>query len=145
MKYIALTDQNKSQSIINDIDWEHSFVKDVHLISPTYLEGDGVVAPDAAMFLRVCICIPENPSKWIEFTFEEVSMMNVSMKYDILPVINIKRNEVEFHLSCNECVSVKCKALKFRCLDTITNGGLESFYSYETIFESTGLLSDDFS
>ncbi len=70
-KFILLTSEN-FLTHINSFDWEDAFIKEVKVLSPSYVDDDGgIVALDSKFDMNASVCLPEDPKKSIEFIFKK--------------------------------------------------------------------------
>lgn len=132
--YIELNSNDKVNSLLENIVWEDAFIKESHSYSASYLTPYAIFAADSAHSLRLAICLPENGEKIVEFLFESVEEVFLSVQMDIMPRICFKHNCVEFSLFEGSNHITRCRSVFFRVL--------ENFYSSDcAIYTSDDLYA----
>ncbi len=138
MKWNKLKDiDNFKKKVIEQIEWEEAFIKEISLLSPSYLDGNGIVAHDFLPCLKVFLAAPNSEFPCIELLFLEVN--KISFSFDICEQLII---EEEYGKICfsftDKNERATCAKVYFR-EPGIENLGYGAKYSFENIFDKSGM------
>lgn len=133
-RYEDITSKKQFDELIGIMDWESAFIKESHFYSSSHLIEQGIAAPDSMLTLKLAFCLPANESKLIEFKFEEVTDIAISVPYDIAPTIMTYHNEIVFMLSAESSASVKCRKIRYRKLADYLAGDI-AVYMQEELYQ----------
>jgi hypothetical protein len=94
-----MNQQENLNSILANIDWHHAFIRELHLVSPSYYDAEKefTVAPDCKPDAFVLIFTGDLSCSHIELVFHEVEKLNIPCDMDICPTCIVKK----------DCVMVK--------------------------------------
>ncbi len=126
-------------SIYND---EHCFIREAHVIYPTYLRRNPIstIAAESRFGLRIHICNPDEKHPGLELVFLDVDRFHTESGNPFKLWGKISDNMVMIGFSSDERPSIVARLCKFREL------GLESWgptlrYSYDNIFNEDGFAT----
>jgi hypothetical protein len=93
----AIESQAELERVLSRPDWSHAFIREAHLESPSYLlDEESVVAPEAPPVFRLLVGTLDPAHPAVEFVFEEVSSIDVSLRGGIAPVGTLDPGGVTF-------------------------------------------------
>lgn len=142
MEWIQLKEEKDiRKKILEKVDWEHSFIREISMISPSYILPDiSVVAPDCLPSIRVFISSQSQNIPGLEILFVEAKRFSSSFDEELDPCINISNNHVEWFFLRTSKSPIQSKFFYYRLLNNET-WGRKLRYSWEDLFDEGGELS----
>jgi hypothetical protein len=137
-----LSRQSQLNELISHYDDEHCFIREAHVIYPTYLRQNpkSTIAPESRCGLRVHICNPDEKHPGLELVFLEVEQFHVESGQPFKLWGRVSEGMITMGFSCDKRPSVVAETCKFQEL------GLESWgaalrYSHDNIFDEGGFAA----
>ena len=98
MRDIVIESQSALDEILGDTDWDHTFIREAHLVSPSYIDvaTGATYAPDMLPHFYVLICSCPSSPVALEFQFWNVEYVNIPCQQDVLPSGKVHHNYIEF-------------------------------------------------
>ncbi len=142
MKWKKLSnDGDLKKKVLLEVDWDHSFIREISVVSPSYILPDArVVAPDCFPSVRVFISSQSTDISGLELLFVEVEELSVWFAGDLNPDVSISDKIVEWKFGDSMNRPIISKSLYCRFLDNGT-WGKELRYAWEDVFDSGGELT----
>lgn len=73
-KFTSIETQEDLNLLINKLDWEDAFIREMYLVSPSYIsKGGGFHGVYADPDIKMVIVCPEGEERGVEFRLEDVS------------------------------------------------------------------------
>jgi hypothetical protein len=127
--------------ILEIVSSEHSFIREIYLEAPSYIQADrlATVSPDMPPAAKILISIPSNEVKGLELTFKEIEEFSISFDCELRPRIKPTNEGIVFSFNENIPLTIKAKTLTFRILGEEARGH-HTLYGKEEMFDKTGSL-----
>jgi hypothetical protein len=139
-----IQNQEELDQLVERIDWEHSFIRELYALSPSYLEDDGEVAPDALPGLKILITGFDSEMPGIELFFEKVKEISVDFGIDYEPFGIIDKRGIQFFLTQNRNAAIIAESLTVNILDR-SCWGWKTTYGKKNFFDESGFkIETDF-
>ena len=131
---------------IEAVDWPHSFVREVSLLSPSYVTPDdqATVAPDFLPCARIFVSSADSSLPGMELFFLDVEEISFWFGGDLEPTVSMQsssfsksENKIEWRFSKSHNSMIRSSRLFYRFLDT-KSWGHKMRYGWEEIFDSGG-------
>jgi len=131
-----------NSGVLGDVDWSHSFIREISLVSPSYIlsEGRTTVAPDCLPSARVFISSSSVDTPGLELLFIEVDNFSVWFDGDLNPEISVSDDIAKFKFNRLMSAPTTCRSLYYRLLDNNT-WGKDLRYGLEDIYDTGGELT----
>lgn len=127
--------------ILSEVDWEHSFIREISVVSPSYILPDySVVAPDCLPCIRVFICSQSDNIQGLELMFVEAEEFSVGFSCDLNPNVYLSDGVVKWTFSDVVKTTITSKTLYYRVLSNDA-WGKELRYGWEDVFDGGGTLA----
>ena len=141
-KFLAIETQQELNRLLSGINWEDSFIREGHLVFPTYVTSDGnnIVASGSALAARILVCTPKSRYEGIELLFEELEDFYLPSKVELKPVGRYSVGGVEFRFFGAEGTAIRSSKKIRYCLVEQGCRGWDTRYAYENIFDEGGFL-----
>ena len=140
MEWIRINgDDALRKRVLYEVDWSHSFIREVSIVSPSYILPDvSMVAPDYLPSVRVFISSQSTDIPGLELLFVETEEFSVWFAGDLKPEIDISDTGVKWKFgdSANTLIS---KSLYCRFLGDEA-WGKDLRYGWEDVFDKAGDL-----
>ncbi len=140
MDWMRLDKYEEANNVLADIDWPHSFIREAHIVSPSYILPDslGTVAPDYLPSARVFISSASRKIPGLELLFVETEEFSAWFNGELEPDISIFEDRVKwkfykFH------ASIVSKRLYYRFLE-VNSWGRNLHYGWEDVYSEKGEL-----
>ncbi len=141
MEWTRISDDDAlKKRLLLEVDWAHSFIREVSIVSPSYILPDAsMVAPDCLPSVRVFVSSQSTVIPGLELLFVEAEEFSAWFAGDLSPEIDISDKCVKwkFSDSSNRLIS---KSLYCRFLGDET-WGKDLRYGWEEVFDSGGDLA----
>ena len=142
MEWIRLSnDDALKKRVLFEVDWAHSFIREISVVSPSYILPDAsVVAPDCLPSVRVFISSQSMDIPGIELLFVDVEDISLLFASDLNPDVSISDGMVKWKFNDSVNAPIISKSIYCRFLSNDTWGkGLR--YGWEVVFDDGGELS----
>jgi hypothetical protein len=135
--------QEDLDSILASVDWHHAFVRELHLVSPSYYlpEKRHTVAPDGKPDAFILICTGDPLCRHVELVFHEVERLSVLCNIDLNPFGVIQKDRVELVLSPIEKAGTVARSIDIRRLGD-EGSGWDLRYGISNPFSKSGVRDD---
>ena len=143
MDWVKLTSINVfKKNVLDVVDWSQSFIREISLVSPSYVLPDGhaTVAPDCLPSARVFISSLSEDVPGIELLFIEVEDFFVWFGGDLNPNVEEFYNSVKWEFNDSITTPITCKSLYYRFLDS-GSWGKNLRYGWEDVYDTGGELA----
>lgn len=129
MSWQSIDSESKyEESGLADRDWEDAFIKEMSIVSPTYVLSDqSIVNHEALPCLRVFVSSPSIDSFDLEFLFVEIENLSAKFTQDLKPSIHFTFNRVEFSFNASS-TPLRCRKAYYRKIQR-ENWGNQLLYS----------------
>jgi hypothetical protein len=91
----TIQSQDQLEQLLKMFDWTDAFVREVHIVSPSYVnkvDSLGIMAADSSPTMRLLVTFPDEASPGLELTFEEVETVELVFRMDLNPIGNVERD-----------------------------------------------------
>lgn len=140
-KSIDILSQAQLEELIKNFDWAHAFVREVYVLTPSYVEPEslGVVAPDSKASMKLTIFFQDEEFPGLELIFEEVQEIKVSFQVGLNPVGMLERGVgVKMNLNGSQYEAIEAKKLSYSYLDK-SSWGWKTKYGMYNLFDKSGI------
>lgn len=137
-----LSTQAQLEDLISRYDDEHCFIREAHIISPTYIQKDtkATIAPESRFGLRVFICSPDEELPGLEFVFFEVEQFRVESCQPFRLWGNLSGSSITMGFLRDERPSVVAGICLFKEMGVDCWGAVLK-YGYENLFDEGGFAA----
>lgn len=137
MKWKKINNISSFSKIIGDIDWEESFIREVSIVSPSYVKNKNIVALNSLPSARFFFIIPNHELN-LEFFFVSIDKISLSFEtYETLKVED-KFGKTAFTFTTDQNMSV-CEDVYYRFVKEGDNPQ-EPKYIWEQIYDTSGMM-----
>ena len=125
--------------LIKKVDWAHAFIREINVISPSYIDlsSKGTVAPDSLPAVRILIHIPDFDYPAIDFTLYEVQNINFDFRLNLEPYCKINNRNIELGFSGSKGSKIRGEKLSITLLN-MDCWGYNTYYGKNNIFDEAG-------
>jgi hypothetical protein len=143
MNWQLLKDQADASELIGRFAWSCGFVREMYLVSPSYVMADSgaTVNADALPSLKTLIATADETTPGVELLFVRLISLEIWFGGDLAPSVTIKPNRVEwrFHQSGPSPRTVVSELLYYRWLDR-SCWGKELHYGWQQFYTDNGTV-----
>jgi len=122
------------------VDWHHAFVRELHLVSPSYYaKGKGsTVAPDFLPDVSVLISTGDSSCRHVEVVLREVEVLSIPCNVDIQPTGVVKGSQARIRFAQHSDNVTIAKSAALNMLGD-EGGGYALRYGISSQFDETGI------
>ena len=139
-EWLRIEVDEQISDFLNSLEWSETFIREVHLISPSYVNTTGAtVAPNCLPCLRILLSTTGRASRLIEMLFVEVAEFGAWLEGELKPKMSIESGRVvcRFHQQFDS--QIVSREVRFREVLEITERYLP-LYGWEDVFDKGGML-----
>jgi len=139
MKWETLDSHGKLQDVLSRFTWHDSFVREVHLVSPSYVteNGRGTVSAECLPCVRVLVTGIDRDCPGIELLFQHVSEFGAALDCDLEPSAELKERQVHWRFNAALPHTIVSERLVCQFLDE-SSWGPSMRYGWEELFDGEG-------
>lgn len=102
----AIGTQQEADALMSSVDWEHAFIRELVVKSPSYIKDDGsVVAPDALPDVELVVATPSAESAAVRLRLEEAEELALPFRVDADIRVHVNRSDFEVRLSTGRVIA----------------------------------------
>lgn len=137
-----LQTQDQLNELIDSFSDEHCFVRECHLISPSYIKGESLatVAADSLPGVRILISCPSRESSGLELVLYDLEYFRMDFGLPFVMQGRVVPDKVQLSFSRSEDSLIVGKLCYYKVLG-IDSLGAELKFGYESIYDDGGFPS----
>lgn len=111
---MELKNQEELDSFFSSIDWHHAFVREMHLVSPSYYLPDEklTVAPDSKPDVFMLICTGDPKFRHVEIILMGVEQLNVPCDSELKPTGVMEKRKIKLLFSpVHRIETISCRVI----------------------------------
>lgn len=136
---MIILSQSDLDKIISDFPWHDSFVREAHVLSPSYVkrDGSGVVAFNSPWLFRVLVSSLDSNNPGIEFIFKDTDRVVLTSFVDLSPCGKVSENKIEMTFTDSDSTPILARGLEVNILDS-SSWGYKTQYCVFDMFDEGG-------